>query len=130
MEDEQREDIRFGWPIVKQLGELDIGQTVVIRKKAVMALEAIEGTDAAIRRGGELGGAGATVVKAAKPDQDPRFDVPAVGLGTLGIAVEVGVKTIAVEAGATLLIERDRFLGEANRHGIAVVGVDGRGEFA
>ena len=129
VDDEQRADIRFGWPIVKRLGESDVGQTVVVRKKAVMALEAIEGTDAAIRRGGELGGPGGCVIKAAKPSQDPRFDVPAVGLETLLSAAEVGIRTIAVEAGATLLIQRDAFLQEADRHDVAVVGVDEGGEF-
>ena len=79
--EEQRRDIAFGWPIAKAIGSLDIGQTVVVRGRAVLALEAIEGTDAAIRRGCALGEKGACVVKVAKPRQDPRFDVPTIGLG-------------------------------------------------
>ena len=121
--DEQRADIAFAWPIAKALGGLDVGQTVVVLRKAVLALEAIEGTDEAIRRGAALGGPGACVVKVAKPSQDPRFDVPVVGPDTLRVAKEVGVSAVAVEAGKTLVLERDTLIREADRHGIAILGV-------
>ena len=100
-----------------------MGQTVVVRARAVMAVEAIEGTDAAIRRGAALGGPGVTVVKVAKPRQDARFDLPAVGPDTLRVLVEVGAAALAVEAGRTLVVDREEVLGLADRHGIALLGV-------
>ena len=96
---EIQEDIDFGWKIAKGLAGLDIGQTVVVKRKAVLALEAIEGTDEAIKRGGLLGQGGVVVVKVAKPNQDMRFDVPAVGLGTLNELVTAKAKALAFEAG-------------------------------
>lgn len=125
--DDQIEDVLFGWPIAKKLGEVDVGQTVVVRGKAVFSLEAIEGTDEAIRRGGSLSGVGSSVIKVAKPNQDPRFDVPVVGLETLEVASSVGVKAIAVEAGATLIVQRERFFSEADRRGISILGVNSQG---
>lgn len=122
----QRADIAFGWPVAKTLGDLDVGQTVVVKGRAVLALEAIEGTDAAIRRGCALGEPGASVVKVAKPSQDPRFDVPAVGLQTVRTLIEGGAAALAVEAGRTLVLERDALVREADAHGIAVVGVSAR----
>jgi UDP-2,3-diacylglucosamine hydrolase len=119
----QRGDIAFGWPIAKALGALDVGQTVVVRERAVLALEAIEGTDAAVARGAALGGPGASVIKVAKPRQDPRFDVPAVGLGTLAALAEGKVAVLAVEADRTFLLDRAELLREADRHRIAVLGV-------
>jgi len=119
----QRADIAFAWPIAKATSGLDIGQSVVVSGRAVLAVEAIEGTDAAIRRGGELGGAGICVVKVAKPDQDPRFDLPAVGLDTLRCLAEVGGQVLAVEAGRTLLLDLGELTEFADRHGIALVGV-------
>lgn len=119
---EIQEEIEFGWRIAKTLASLDIGQTVVVKKKAVLALEAIEGTDETIRRGGLLGKGGITVVKVAKPNQDMRFDVPAVGRGTLERLVEAKAKALAFEAGKTLFIEREDFLRGAGRAGIALVG--------
>jgi DUF1009 family protein len=119
----QRGDIAFGWPIAKALGALDVGQTVVVRERAVLALEAIEGTDAAVARGAALGGPGASVIKVAKPRQDPRFDMPAVGLATLAVLAEGKVAALAVEADRTLLLDRAELLREADRHGIAVLGI-------
>jgi len=119
----QRGDIAFGWPIAKALGALDVGQTVVVRERAVLALEAIEGTDAAVARGAALGGPGASVIKVAKPRQDPRFDMPAVGLGTLAVLADGKVAVLAVEADRTFLLDRAEFLREADRHRIAVLGV-------
>ena len=86
---EQLADVAFGWPMAKAIAELDIGQTVVVKDRAVLAVEAIEGTDAAVRRGGAIS-AGAVVVKVAKPMQDPRFDIPAIGPETLSALIDCG----------------------------------------
>lgn len=123
----QRADIAFGWPIAKAIGGIGVGQTVVVKDRAVMALEAIEGTDAAIRRGCALAGAGACVVKVAKPGQDPRFDLPTVGPETLRSLVEGGALALAVEAHATFVLDREAFVGEADARGIALVGVRAEG---
>ncbi len=124
---QQRAEIAFGWPVAKALGGVDVGQTVVVRERAVLALEAIEGTDAAIERGAALGGPGACVIKVAKPRQDPRFDVPAVGLRTLAVMAAGRCAVLAVEAGCTLLLDREALVAEADRHGIALVGVSPAG---
>jgi DUF1009 family protein len=123
---EQLADLAFGWPIAKALGALDVGQTVVVKARAVLALEAIEGTDEAIRRGTALGRGGACVVKVAKPSQDPRFDVPAVGVETVRALAAGRGALLAVESGRTLLLQRAEMLREADAAGIAVLGVDGR----
>ncbi len=123
----QLAEVAFAWPIAKALGGLDVGQTLVVQDRAVLAVEAIEGTDAAIRRGCALGRPGACVVKVAKPRQDPRFDVPAVGPATLRVMAEGRAALLAVEAGATLLVERERLVAEADARGIAVVGVRDEG---
>jgi len=115
-------DISFGWKIAKEMGRLDIGQTVVVKNRAVMAIEAIEGTDEAIRRGGRLAGPGAVVVKVAKPHQDMRFDVPGAGTDTLRAMIEIGAAVLAVEAEKTILIGKDRLIKEADRAGISLVG--------
>jgi len=121
----QRADAAFGWRIAKALGQVDVGQTVVVRDRAVMALEAIEGTDAAILRGGRLAGPGAVVVKVAKPRQDPRFDLPAVGPDTVEVLARAGAAALAVEAGATVVVDRDALASRADALGIAVFGIDG-----
>ena len=122
---EQWEDVRFAWPIARSLGGLDVGQTVVVRRGAVMALEAMEGTDAAVRRGAALSGPGCCVVKLAKPHQDPRFDVPTVGPGTLRVLVETRAALLAIEAGRTVVLERQGLVELADAAGVAVVGVSG-----
>ena len=119
----QLAELRFAWPIAKTLGHLDVGQTVVVKERAVLALEAIEGTDAAIRRAGEVGGRGACVLKVAKPRQDPRFDIPAIGPGTLDSIEKAGVAVVGVEAGATVVFERETVIARADALGVAVVGV-------
>jgi DUF1009 family protein len=119
----QEVDIAFGFPIAKKLGELDVGQTVVVKDRAVLALEAIEGTDLAIRRAGTLA-PGGVVVKVAKPGQDPRFDVPTIGLRTVQVLAEARCAVLAFEAGATVVLERDALVREADERGIAVCGVD------
>ncbi|TCS80486.1 LpxI family protein [Pectinatus cerevisiiphilus] len=114
-------DIRFGFSMAKKLGELDVGQTVVVKQQAVMALEAIEGTDACILRGGALAQSGAVVVKVAKPQQDNRFDVPAVGIKTIESMLTVHAGVLAVEAGKTIIVDKEKVLSLANNNGIAVV---------
>jgi DUF1009 family protein len=118
----QRADIAFGFPIAKRIGDLDIGQTVIVKDRAVIAVEAIEGTDAAIRRAGAIA-SGACVVKVAKPSQDPRFDVPTIGPGTVAVLVEANVSVLAIEADATVVLEREAAVRAADEHGIAIVAV-------
>jgi hypothetical protein len=120
---EELQDIEFGWRVAREIGRLDIGQCVVVRRQVVAALEAIEGTDEAIRRGGALAGPGAVVVKVSKPGQDLRFDVPAVGLDTIGVMREVKAAALAVEAGKTLIFDRSEMLQAAARAKIAVWGI-------
>ncbi|MBI5848732.1 MAG: UDP-2,3-diacylglucosamine diphosphatase LpxI [Nitrospirae bacterium] len=116
-------DIAFGWKIAKEIGRLDIGQTVVIRNQAVMAIEAIEGTDAAINRGGTLAGSGAVVIKVSKPQQDMRFDVPVVGHATLRSMIDVQARVLAVESGKSIIINKEELIKGAEKAGIAIVGV-------
>ena len=123
----QMRDIEFGMPIAKGIGGMDIGQTVVVKDMAVMAVEAIEGTDSAIRRGGELAGGEAVVVKVAKPGQDLRFDVPGVGLQTVLTMAEAGASVLALEAGACIIMDKEKVIGEANELGISIVGVNWEG---
>ena len=120
---EQQKDMEFGFRIAKELGRLDIGQTVVVKNMAVMALEAIEGTDACIERGGKLANGGAVVVKTAKPEQDNRFDVPTVGKATLEKMIAVGAKALAIEADKTLLVEKEDVLRLAAEHGITIAAI-------
>ncbi|MGH0028320.1 MAG: LpxI family protein [Myxococcota bacterium] len=119
----QQEDIAFGLPIAKKIGELDIGQTVVVKDRAVLAVEAIEGTDAAIRRAGTIA-RGGCVVKVAKPDQDPRFDVPAIGPRTVEMLLEARASVLAFEAGATIVLEREAVVARADAEGLVIVGVE------
>jgi len=118
-------EIAFGFTHAKAIAGLDIGQTIVVQDLAVLAVEAIEGTDEAIARGGSLGSGKAAVVKVAKPAQDLRFDVPAVGPDTLECMHANGCSLLAVEAGKTLIIERARFSELADRYGISVYGYSG-----
>ncbi len=119
------EDVNLGLYAAKELGRLDIGQCVVVRRQVVVALEAIEGTDETIRRGGALAGPGAVVVKVSKPDQDLRFDVPAVGLSTIETMRQVKAAVLAVEAGLTLIFDRPEMVKAADQAGIAVWGLKG-----
>jgi DUF1009 family protein len=119
-----REDVAFGYSIVKQTSALDIGQSIVVRHGTVLAVEAFEGTDACIQRGGELGnGKDVTLVKVSKPDQDMRFDVPVIGPRTIESCCEAGVKTIAVEAGRTLILGRDQVEKLCREAKVSLVGV-------
>jgi DUF1009 family protein len=119
----QRADVAFGWPLAKAIGRLDIGQTLVVKDRTVLAVEAIEGTDAAVRRGGALGRGGVSVLKIFKPGQDPRFDAPTIGPDTIETLVAAGATLLAVEAGRTLVLERDTTVRRADAAGIALVGV-------
>ena len=119
----EREDVEFAWTLAQSLGQFDIGQCLVVREKIVLAVEAIEGTDAAIRRGGQLGGPGAVVVKRPKPTQDKRLDLPAFGLKTLHSMAEVGATCLAFEAGGCIFFEQREALDFANAHGIALLGL-------
>lgn len=122
--EEELRDVEFGFRMAKALGGLDVGQTVVVKNQAVMALEAIEGTDACIRRGGALSRGGAVVVKTAKPGQDVRFDVPAVGLATLSSMEESGCQVLAIEAYRTLFAEKEKVLAEADKKGMVILSVE------
>jgi len=117
------EDIRYGWDIAEAIGRLDIGQCVVIKDRVVVAVEAVEGTDGAIKRGGELAKEGAVVVKRSKPQQDLRFDLPAIGPKTIEVMASVKASVLAVEAGRTVLLDRELTLQRAQDEGIAVVGL-------
>lgn len=119
----EQQDIEFGWHMAKEIGRLDIGQTVVVKDQAVLAVEAIEGTDEAIRRGGLLCGRGAVVVKVCKPQQDLRFDLPAVGTQTIDTMEQVKASCLAVEADKTIIIEREAVVREADRAGITIVAI-------
>ncbi len=121
----QWKDIKFGWEMAREMGRLDIGQTVVVNDTAVIAVEAIEGTDRCIRRAGELCRRGGfTVVKVAKPKQDMRFDVPTVGVETIKSMHESGGRVLAIEAGLTIILNPEEVAAVADRLGIAVVAVN------
>jgi UDP-2,3-diacylglucosamine hydrolase len=122
----QRRDIEFGWHNARAIGRLDIGQCVVVRDCTVLAVEAIDGTDATILRGGALAKEQAVVVKVKKPGQDFRFDLPATGLTTIRSLQRVNGAVLAVEAGQSLLFDRDLMIEEADKAGIVVVGVTER----
>lgn len=117
-------DIRIGWRIAKEIGRLDIGQCVVIRSGSILAVEAIDGTDATIERGGRLGKGQAVVVKVCKPHQDYRFDVPAVGLQTIETMHAAGATALALEAGKAVVFDRDAMIARANEYRIAIAALN------
>ena len=117
------DDIAYGLGIAKEVSRLDIGQTVVVKKGTVLAVEGFDGTDSTIRRGGELGKGEAVVVKVSKPRQDMRFDVPVVGPRTLQTAAAAGVVAIAMEAGRTLFLDKDEVFSLATKHQITLWGI-------
>jgi len=123
----EMQDIHFGWRIAKELGRLDIGQCVVVRRKTVLALEAIEGSDETILRGGRLGQERVVVVKVSKPEQDMRFDVPSVGAQTIESMLKVKASALAIEAGKTLLFNKDEMISLADRGGISIYSVGENG---
>jgi len=120
------ENIHFGFEVAKAIAGLDIGQTVVVKDHSVVAIESVEGTNACIRRGGELGGGKVTVIKVAKPKQDMRFDVPAVGCETLEALKEADAKTFVIEAGKTIVLDFEKFIERANQMKLSVVSFEGK----
>jgi DUF1009 family protein len=117
----EEEDVALGFEIAREISRLDIGQTVIVRNGTVLAVEGFEGTNEAIKRGGALGGKNAIMVKVAKPDQDMRFDVPVIGIATVNVAAEAQLRIIAIEAGRTLLLEKEATIEQATRANISIV---------
>lgn len=120
--DEERSDLAFGCTMADRVASLDIGQTIAVKSAAVVAVEAMEGTDAVIARAGRLAGAGVRIVKVAKPGQDMRFDVPVVGVATIEAMKAAGASALSVDAGKTLMIDGDAIIHAADEAGIAIVG--------
>jgi DUF1009 family protein len=120
---QEQEDVAYGRPIAHRIALMDIGQTIVVRDKAVVAVEAMEGTDSVIRRAGELVRNSLTVIKVSKPKQDMRFDVPVVGVPTIQNMVAAGATALVMDASRTLMLDRERLLSVADEHSIAVVGM-------
>ena len=115
-------DIDFGWDLAKEMGRLDVGQSVAVKERAALAVEAIEGTDRCIERAGQLCRAGGwTLVKVAKPQQDMRFDVPTVGTSTIENLHRAGARVLAIEAGKTIVIDQPEVVALADRYGLAIV---------
>jgi len=117
----EEKDVDLGWKIAKEIARLDIGQTMIIKNGTIIAVEALEGTNEAIKRGGALAREGAVMIKVAKPNQDMRFDVPVIGLETIRIAAEAKLRVIEVEGGKTLLLEREAIVDLAMRSKITIV---------
>lgn len=117
----EEDDVDLGWNVAKEMARLDIGQTIIVKNGTVLAVEAFEGTNDAIKRGGALAREGAVMIKVAKPKQDMRFDVPVIGVETIKIAAEAKLRVIAVEAGKTLLLEREKVIDLAQRSKISIV---------
>jgi UDP-2,3-diacylglucosamine hydrolase len=117
----EEEDVTFGFEIAREVSRLDIGQTVLVKNGTVLAVEGFEGTNETIKRGGALGGKNAIMVKVAKPNQDMRFDVPVIGVATIEGAIEAQLRAIAIEAGRTLLLEKEAVIESASRANISIV---------
>jgi DUF1009 family protein len=120
--EEERKDLAFGYRMADVIAGLDIGQTIAVKHQAVVAVEAMEGTDETIGRAGHLAGDGVAIIKVAKPNQDMRFDVPIVGLATIQAMRIAGARVLSIDAGKTLIFDREAFFASANEAGIAVVG--------
>jgi DUF1009 family protein len=121
--EEQMADVNYGFWLAKELGKLDVGQSVVIKGKMIMAVEAIEGTDCCIKRGAKLAKKGAVVVKVAKPNQDKRFDIPAIGMRTLRTMNHKNAGVIAVEANETIIVDQEKVVQYADDHNIVIMAV-------
>ena len=119
---EEDADLAFGYRMADQIAGLDIGQTIAVKSAAVVAVEAMEGTDAVIRRAGQLAGPGVSIVKVAKPGQDMRFDVPVVGLATIAAMSEAGAAVLSVDAGRTLMLDGEAIVSAADQAGISILG--------
>lgn len=121
LDENELRDARYGFNIAKQIAGLDIGQTVVVKNRAVLAVEAIEGTDEAIYRGGALGKGGVVVAKVSKPNQDKRFDMPVIGMNTINVMVKAGAKTLVVDAGKTIFLDKEKVINHARSSGVRIV---------
>jgi DUF1009 family protein len=120
----EQADVEFGWELAKEMGRLDVGQSVAVKEKAILAVEAIEGTDRAITRAGELCRRGGfVVVKVAKPRQDMRFDVPTIGCATIETMHKAGAQVLAIEAGKTIILDESDTVALANRYGITILAI-------
>ena len=126
--EDERADLAFGCRMADVIAGLDLGQTIVVKDRAVVAVEAMEGTDAVIARAGQLAGPGTRVVKVAKPAQDMRFDVPVVGVPTLTAMRDAGATVLSVDAGRTLVLDGEAFYQQADAHGLTVVGRERPGD--
>jgi DUF1009 family protein len=125
----ERKDIEFGWQLAKEMGRLDVGQSVAVKDRSPLAIEAVEGTDECIRRAGTLCSAGGfAVIKVAKPQQDMRFDVPTIGIGTLKTMAAAGGKVLAIEAGRTIIIDEPQVVAFANHNKMVVVALAEQGQ--
>lgn len=120
---EQIDDVNYGYWLAKESGKLDIGQSVVIKDKMIMAVEAIEGTDKCIKRGCKIAKKNARIIKVAKPAQDKRFDIPAIGMRTLRTMRKYKADLIAVEAGETIIVDQEKVVEYANKHNIVIMAV-------
>ncbi|MDR3306393.1 MAG: UDP-2,3-diacylglucosamine diphosphatase LpxI [Endomicrobium sp.] len=120
---DENKDVEFGYKIAKDISGFDIGQTVVVKDKSVLAVESVEGTDECIKRAYALGGANSIVVKVAKPNQDFRFDVPVIGLNTINTLKENKVRAIAIESGVTLMLDKDEAIEKAKKLGTTIIGI-------
>jgi DUF1009 family protein len=121
-DDEEWGDLEFGYRMADAIAGLDIGQTIAVKNRAVVAVEAMEGTDEVIRRAGTLAGEGVRIVKVAKPGQDMRFDVPVIGLSTVDVLSAAGAPALSIDAGRTLVLDGDRVFAAADASGITIVG--------
>ena len=120
---EQMDDVNYGFWLAKEMGKIDVGQSVVIKDKMIMAVEAIEGTDSCIKRGAKLAKRGAVIVKVAKPKQDKRFDIPAIGMKTLRTMRCKRASLIAVEANETIIVDQEKVIKYADEHNIVIMAV-------
>jgi UDP-2,3-diacylglucosamine hydrolase len=120
--EDEAADFSFGYHVADTISGMDVGQTIIVKDRAVVAVEAMEGTDAAIRRAGDIAGPGTRVVKVAKPKQDMRFDVPVVGVATIEAMRAAGATAMTIDAARTLVVDGDRVFAAANEAGIAIVG--------
>jgi hypothetical protein len=125
LNDSEKSDVEYGRPVAHRIASMDIGQTIVVRDRAVVAVEAMEGTDAVIRRAGELGNKeNLTVIKVSKPRQDMRFDIPVIGLATINTMIASGATALVIDAGRTLVFDREELVAAADKHNIAVVAME------
>lgn len=118
----EEEDVSFGFEIAREISRLDVGQTVIVKNGTVLAVEGFEGTNETIKRGGALGGKNAIMIKVSKPNQDMRFDVPVIGVSTIEVAAGSNLRVIAIEAGRTLLLEKEALIELASRSDLSIIG--------